>query len=73
MAFSYKEAQMRVQDVENLENMLAFLITVKGVYDVPAGKTIHDYTREELKALPRKYINSSEALKLMGVKVEKRK
>ena len=73
MAFSYEEAQRKIGDVENLENMLAFLITVKGVYDVPKGKTINDYTKEELKALPRRFVNSSEALKLMGVKVEKSK
>lgn len=73
MAFSYKDAQMRVKDVENLENYLALWITIKGILDVPKGVSVEEMTEEELKACKRKYINSSEALKLMGVKVEKSK
>lgn len=71
MALSYNDATRKVNSVKNLENYLALYICVKGCLDVPNNKTIDDYTAEELKEMPRKYLNSADALKLMGVKIEK--
>ena len=72
MALSYKEADKKVSDVKYLENYLALWITIKGIIDVPEGVNPDTLSEDELKALPRKYINSAVALKLMGVKIEKR-
>lgn len=72
MALSYKEADKKVSDVKYLENYLALWITIKGIIDVPEGVNPDTLSEDELKALPRKYINSADALKLMGVKIEKR-
>lgn len=73
MAFSYQEASKKVSDVKYLENYLALWITIKGVIDLPEGVKAEDLSEKELRELPRRYINSSDALKLMGVKIEKGK
>lgn len=72
MAFSYKEASRKVCDVVHLENYLALWIAIKGVIELPEGVRAEDLSKEELRELPRKDINSADALKLMGVKIEKR-
>lgn len=42
-------------------------ICIKGVIRKEKGK---EYTKEDLKTLPRMYLNSGEALKLMGLDVK---
>lgn len=42
-------------------------ICIKGVIRKESNK---EYTKEELKKLPRMYLNSGEALKLMGLDVK---
>lgn len=73
MAFSYQEASKKVSDIKYLEQYLALWITIKGIIELPEGVKAEDLSKEELRKLPRKYINSSDALKLMGVKIEKGK
>ena len=72
MALSYKEATKKVSDIEHLENYLALYIAIKGVIELPEGVRPEDVTKEDIKNLPRRHINSADALKLMGVKIEKR-
>ena len=71
MALSYKEADRKISDIKYLENYLALYIMILGVIDAPPGTNLEDYTKEELRNMKRKYINSADALKLMGVKIEK--
>lgn len=58
---------MRVKDIEYLENYLALWICIKGVIRKDSNK---DYSLEELKKLPRRHLNSGEALKLMGLDIK---
>lgn len=71
MALSYKEAQRKVSDVEHLENYLALWLCIKGVIDLPDDIRAEELPKEYLRKLPRREINSADALKLMGVKIEK--
>ena len=71
MALSYQKASRKVNDVKYLENYLALWITIMGVVDAPPGTSLKDLSKEELEKMPRRYINSADALKLMGVKIEK--
>ena len=73
MAYSCREASKRVSDIKYLENYLALWITIKGCIQLPEGVKAEDLSEDELRELPRKYINSADALKLMGVKIEKGK
>lgn len=73
MALSYKEANRKVSDVKHLENYLALWLVIKGTIELPEGVRAEDLSEEELRGLPRRYINSADALKLMGVKIEKSK
>ena len=73
MAYSYQDANKKVSDIKYLENYLALWITIKGCIQLPEGVKAEDLSEDELRELPRKYINSADALKLMGVKIEKGK
>lgn len=73
MAYSYQDANKKISDIKYLENYLALWITIKGCIQLPEGVKAEDLSEDELKELPRKYINSADALKLMGVKIEKGK
>lgn len=54
-------------DIEHIENYLALWICIKGVIRKEKNR---EYTKEELKQLPRVYLNSGEVLKLMGLDVK---
>ena len=71
MATSKKDAIKKVSDIRFLENYLALYLCIKGVIEVPDGMRCEEITKEMAKTLPRKEINSADALKLMGIKIEK--
>lgn len=59
--------KLYVNDIKHLENYLALWICIKGVIKIDKNK---EYTIDELRALPREYLNTCDALKLMGLDVK---
>ena len=62
----YWEAE-KICDIPFICNYLALYVVIKGCIIKEEGK---EYTKEELRQLPRRYIYSNEALKLMGLDIK---
>lgn len=72
MKIEKKETEA-IKDILYIENYFALWICIKGILDIDENININDLTNEQLRKCKRKYIKSSEALKLMGIKIEKDK